>query len=81
MTRGETSLTSAIKGMANVILGPKGTTISPLDNLIKMQHFQLWGFLLVIIAIVIIIWLIQKKFDSIDKQYKELIILNIILKR
>ncbi len=47
----------------------KGST--PIETILKMQHFQIWGFILMILAVACIIWLIQKKLDSIDKQYKE----------
>jgi hypothetical protein len=54
----EPSITSAVKSMANVLLGPTGQT--PIDNIIQMQHFQLWGFLLVVAALLFIVWLMQK---------------------
>ncbi len=69
----EPSITSAVKSMANVLLGPTGQT--PIDNIIQMQHFQLWGFLLVVAALLFIVWLMQKKLDAIDKQYKEQFVL------
>jgi len=69
----EPSITSAVKSMANVLLGPSGQT--PIDNIIQMQHFQLWGFLLVVAALLFIVWLMQKKLDTIDKQYKEQFVL------
>ena len=40
-----------------------------------MQHFQLWGFLLVVAGLLYIVWLMQKKLDAIDKQYKEQFVL------
>jgi hypothetical protein len=50
-------------------------TLTPIETILRMQHFQIWGFILMILAVAIIIWLIQKKLDSIDKQYKEQFIL------
>lgn len=69
----ERSVTTAVKSMAHVLLGPTGRT--PIDNIIQMQHFQLWGFLLVVAGLLYIVWLMQKKLDSIDKQYKEQFVL------
>lgn len=48
---------------------------TPIETILRMQHFQIWGFILMILAVATIIWLIQKKLDSIDKQYKEQFIL------
>lgn len=48
---------------------------TPIESILRMQHFQIWGFILMILAVATIIWLIQKKLDSIDKQYKEQFIL------
>lgn len=50
-------------------------TSTPIETILRMQQFQIWGFILMILAVAIIIWLIQKKLDSIDKQYKEQFIL------
>jgi hypothetical protein len=50
-------------------------TTTPIESILRMQQFQIWGFILMILAIAAIIWLIQKKLDSIDKQYKEQFIL------
>ncbi len=50
-------------------------TLTPIETILRMQHFQIWGFILMILAVAIIIWLVQKKLDSIDKQYKEQFIL------
>lgn len=65
--------TSTLGRVANVLgvasKHSKGST--PIETILKMQHFQLWGFILMILAVACIIWLIQKKLDSIDKQYKE----------
>jgi hypothetical protein len=72
-SRGEPSVTTAVKSMAHVLLGPTGRT--PIDNIIHMQHFQLWGFLLVVAGLLYIVWLMQKKLDAIDKQYKEQFVL------
>jgi hypothetical protein len=67
------SVTTAVKSMANVLLGPRGKT--PIENIMTMQHFQLWGFILVVAGLIYIVWLMQKKLDSIDKQYKEQFVL------
>lgn len=48
---------------------------TPIESILRMQRFQIWGFILMILAVVTIIWIIQKKLDSIDKQYKEQFIL------
>ncbi len=67
------SVTTAVKNMASVLLGPRGKT--PIENIMTMQHFQLWGFILVVAGLIYIVWLMQKKLDSIDKQYKEQFVL------
>lgn len=67
------SVTTAVKSMASVLLGPRGKT--PIENIMTMQHFQLWGFILVVVGLIYIVWLMQKKLDSIDKQYKEQFVL------
>ena len=67
------SVTTAVKSMASVLLGPRGKT--PIENMLTMQHFQLWGFVLVVAGLVYIVWLMQKKLDNIDKQYKEQFVL------
>jgi hypothetical protein len=72
-TSHEPSVNTAVKSMAHVLLGPTGRT--PIDNIIHMQHFQLWGFLLVVAGLLYIVWLMQKKLDAIDKQYKEQFVL------
>lgn len=52
-----------------------GISKTPIDSILRMQQFQLWGFLFMICAIAGIIWLIQCKLDGIEKQYKEQFIL------
>jgi uncharacterized membrane protein len=69
---------STLSRVANVLgvadkYASKGNT--PFDNIIKMQHFTLWGFIVLVVVVGLIIWLVQKKLDSIDKQYKEQYIL------
>ncbi len=70
--------TSTLSRVANALgvaskFSPKGST--PIDNILRMQHFTLWGFILLIVVIVVIIWIVQRKLDGIDKQYKEQYIL------
>ncbi len=72
-TQNAPSVTTAVKSIANVLLGPRGQT--PIDNIIQMQHYQLWGFILIVAGLLYIVWLMQKKLDSIDKQYKEQFVL------
>jgi hypothetical protein len=72
-TQNAPSITTAVKSIANVLLGPRGQT--PIDNIIQMQHYQLWGFILIVAGLLYIVWLMQKKLDSIDKQYKEQFVL------
>lgn len=72
-TQNAPSVTTAVKSIANVLLGPRGKT--PIDNIIQMQHYQLWGFILIVIGLLYIVWLMQKKLDGIDKQYKEQFVL------
>jgi FtsZ-interacting cell division protein ZipA len=67
------SVTTAVKSLASVLLGPRGKT--PLDSMLSMQHYQLWGFILIVVGIIYIVWLMQKKLDSIEKQYKEQFVL------
>ncbi len=67
------SVTTAVKSMASVLLGPRGKT--PLESMLTMQHYQLWGFILIVVGIIYIVWLMQKKLDSIEKQYKEQFVL------
>ncbi len=68
---------STLSRVANVLgvdkYASKGNT--PFDNILKMQHFTLWGFIVLVVVVGLIIWLVQKKLDSIDKQYKEQYIL------
>lgn len=72
-TQNAPSMTTAVKSIANVLLGPRGKT--PIDNIIQMQHYQLWGFILIVVGLLYIVWLMQKKLDGIDKQYKEQFVL------
>lgn len=67
------SVKTAVKSIANVLLGSRGQT--PIESMIQMQHYQLWGFILVIAGLLYIVWLMQKKLDHIDKQYKEQFVL------
>lgn len=69
---------STLSRVANVLgvsdrFASRGNT--PIDNILKMQHFTLWGFIVLVVVVGLIIWLVQKKLDSIDKQYKEQYIL------
>jgi hypothetical protein len=48
-----------------------GTSNTPIDSILRMQQFQLWGFLFMICAIAGTIWLIQCKLEAIETQYKE----------
>lgn len=72
-TQNTPSITAAVKSIANILLGPRGQT--PIDNIIQMQHYQLWGFILIVAGLLYIVWLMQKKLDNIDKQYKEQFVL------
>jgi hypothetical protein len=72
-TQNAPSITTAVKSMANILLGPRGQT--PIDNIIQMQHYQLWGFILIVAGLLYIVWLMQKKLVNIDKQYKEQFVL------
>ncbi len=72
-TQNAPSITTAVKSIANVLLGPRGQT--PIDSILQMQHYQLWGFILIVAGLLYIVWLMQKKLDNIDKQYKEQFVL------
>ncbi len=66
------SSTSTLQRVAQVLgVGQKHEPPNPFQTILRMQHFQLWGFIFLILAIALIIWLIQKKLENIDKQYKE----------
>jgi hypothetical protein len=72
-TQNAPSVTTAVKSIANILLGPRGQT--PIDSILQMQHYQLWGFILIVAGLLYIVWLMQKKLDNIDKQYKEQFVL------
>jgi hypothetical protein len=66
------SSASTLQRVAHVLgVGQKLEPPNPFQTILRMQHFQLWGFIFLILAIALIIWLIQKKLENIDKQYKE----------
>jgi hypothetical protein len=65
---------STLSRVANVLgvsdkFAARGST--PIDNILRMQHFLLWGVIVLVIVIGFIVWVVQRKLDGIDKLYKE----------